>query len=163
MVNDISGGSFDNHMSKAIARLKVPFVMMHIQGTPKNMQINPHYNNVIEDVKNFFAIQLKKFKEIGVTENIILDPGFGFGKTLEHNYQLLRNLESFLEFGYPLMAGLSRKSMINKVLQTKPDEALTGTIALNVIALLNGTHILRVHDVKEAVQAIELVEFYRRI
>ncbi len=93
MVNDISGGSFDNHMSKAIARLKVPFVMMHIQGTPKNMQINPHYNNVIEDVKNFFAIQLKKFKEIGVTENIILDPGFGFGKTLEHNYQLLRNLE----------------------------------------------------------------------
>lgn len=163
MVNDISGGTFDNHMPKTIANLKTPFVMMHIQGTPQNMQVHPHYDNVIEDVKNFFAIQLKKFKEIGVTENIILDPGFGFGKTMEHNYQLLKNLNAFSDLGFPIMVGLSRKSMINKVLKTKPEEALNGTTVLNVISLMNGANILRVHDVKEAIQAIELVQFFKKI
>lgn len=162
MVNDISGGTFDNQMPKTIAHLKVPFVMMHIQGTPKIMQVNPHYDNVIEEVKNFFELQLNKFKEFGVTENIILDPGFGFGKTVEQNYLLLNNLSAFRDFGFPIMVGLSRKSMINKVLKIKPIEALNGTIILNTIALLNGANVLRVHDVKEAVQAIELVQFYKK-
>jgi len=162
MVNDISGGTFDNQMPKTIAHLKVPFVMMHIKGTPQNMQVDPHYDNVIEEVKNFFELQLNKFKEFGVTENIILDPGFGFGKTVEQNYLLLNNLSAFRDFGFPIMVGLSRKSMINKVLKIKPIEALNGTIILNTIALLNGANVLRVHDVKEAVQAIELVQFYKK-
>ncbi len=162
MVNDISGGTFDKQMPKTIAHLKVPFVMMHIQGTPQNMQVDPHYDNVVEEVKNFFELQLNKFKEIGVSENIILDPGFGFGKTMEHNYRLLNELKVFGDLGFPVMAGLSRKSMINKVLKIKPVEALNGTIILNTIALLNGAYVLRVHDVKEAVQAIELVQFYKK-
>lgn len=162
MVNDISGGMFDNRMPETIARLKVPFVMMHIKGTPQNMQVDPHYNNVVEEVKKFFELQLEKFNEIGVTENIILDPGFGFGKTVEQNYLLLNNLSAFRDFGFPIMVGLSRKSMINKVLKIKPIEALNGTIILNTIALLNGANVLRVHDVKEAVQAIELVQFYKK-
>jgi dihydropteroate synthase len=162
MVNDISGGTFDSRMPETIARLKVPFVMMHIQGTPQNMQVDPHYDNVVEEVKKFFELQLKKFKEIGVSENIILDPGFGFGKTMEHNYRLLRELKVLGDLGFPVMAGLSRKSMINKVLKIKPVEALIGTTILNTIALLNGANVLRVHDVKEAVQAIELVQFYKK-
>ncbi len=163
IVNDISGGTFDTKMPSIIAKLKVPFVMMHIQGTPQIMQKDPHYDNVVDDVKKFFELRIQEFKQSGITENIILDPGFGFGKTAEHNYRLLANLKAFQDHGFPVMVGLSRKSMINKVLNIKPEEALNGTTILNTLALLNGASILRVHDVKEAVEAIKLVEFYKEI
>lgn len=161
MINDISGGTFDELMPGTISKLKVPFVMMHIQGTPQNMQLNPRYINVVDEVMAFFIRQVKIFRSFGMNENIVLDPGFGFGKTVEHNYELLRNLDSFKGLGYPVMAGLSRKSMINKVLEIKPQDALNGTTALNVIALLNGADILRVHDVKEAMEAIKLMKKYK--
>jgi dihydropteroate synthase len=157
MINDISGGQFDEKMFEAIAELKLPYVMMHIKGTPATMQQNPVYDDVVIDLSAFFRHQLGKLAEFGVTENIILDPGFGFGKTVEHNYELLRRFSEFTALGYPLLAGLSRKSMINKVLGIKPENALNGTTVLNTIALLSGANILRVHDVKEAVEAIKLV------
>ena len=160
IINDISGGTFDEKMFGAVARLKAPYIIMHIKGTPKNMQINPHYKNVVKEIKDFFIRQLEKLATLGVTDNIVLDPGFGFGKTLEDNYKILSGLESFLELGHPVMAGVSRKSMINKVLKTGPAEALNGTPVLNTIALLNGANILRVHDVKEAKEAVRLVEAY---
>lgn len=162
MINDISGGTFDKKMLEVIAEYQVPYIMMHIHGTPKNMQQNPQYENVVNDIKLFFQQQLAIFKQLGVTSNIILDPGFGFGKTVEHNYKLLHHLRSFEELNCPLMAGISRKSMINKVLNTNPQNALNGTTILNTIALLNGANILRVHDVKEAAEAIRLVEFYNK-
>lgn len=161
IINDISGGTFDTNMFEVIAEQQVPYIMMHIQGTPKNMQQNPQYENVVNEIKLFFQHQLTKLKQLGVTKNIILDPGFGFGKTLEHNYELLYHLNSFKDLGYSIMAGVSRKSMINKVLKIKPQNALNGTTILNTIALLNGANILRVHDVKEAMEAIKLVEFYK--
>jgi dihydropteroate synthase len=130
---------------------------MHIQGRPGNMQLNPEYKNLIEDIKAFFAKQIQIFKELAF-DKIILDPGFGFGKTLEHNYSLLKNLKEFEDFGFPILAGLSRKSMINKVLSTLPSEALNGTTIVNTIALQNGAKILRVHDVKEAMEAIKIVD-----
>ena len=133
---------------------------MHIQGTPKSMQQNPQYDDVVNEIKLFFKQQLAKLAQLGVTNNIILDPGFGFGKTLEHNYKLLHHLNSFKELGHPILAGISRKSMINKILNTKPQSSLNGTTILNTIALMNGANILRVHDVKEASEAIKIVEFY---
>jgi dihydropteroate synthase len=160
IINDISGGTIDDKMFQTIADLEVPYVLMHIKGTPKNMQNDPQYVDVVQEVKYFFKKQLRKLKNIGVTDNIILDPGFGFGKTLENNYELLKDLSSFTDMGCPILAGISRKSMINKVLNKTPDEALNGTTALNTIALLNGANILRVHDVKEAVEVVRLVEFY---
>jgi dihydropteroate synthase len=162
IINDISGGTFDTNMFEVIAEQQVPYIMMHIQGTPKNMQQNPQYKNVVNEIKLFFQHQLTKLKQLGVTKNIILDPGFGFGKTLEHNYELLYHLNSFKDLGYSIMAGVSRKSMINKVLKIKPQNALNGTTILNTIALLNGANILRVHDVKEAAESIKLVEFYNQ-
>ncbi len=162
IINDISGGTFDTNMFEVIAEQQVPYIMMHIQGTPKNMQQNPQYENVVNEIKLFFQHQLTKLKQLGVTKNIILDPGFGFGKTLEHNYELLYHLNSFKDLGYSIMAGVSRKSMINKVLKIKPQNALNGTTILNTIALLNGVNILRVHDVKEAAESIKLVEFYNQ-
>ncbi|MCD4664947.1 MAG: dihydropteroate synthase [Bacteroidales bacterium] len=160
IVNDISGGTYDDKMFELIARYKVPYIMMHIKGMPKNMQENPQYENVVEEIKSFFTRQLKKLAKLGLTDNIILDPGFGFGKTSEHNFEILRNLNSFKRLGYPVLAGISRKSMINKVLITQPVEALNGTTVLNTIALLNGANILRVHDVKEAVEALKLMDAY---
>lgn len=161
IINDISGGSFDNKMFDVIAKYKVPYIMMHIQGTPKNMQQHPYYKNVVKEIKLFFEQQIAKLKLLGVAKNIIIDPGFGFGKTLEHNYQLLYHLKSFRELGFPILAGISRKSMINSLINTNPQDALNGTSVLNTIALLNGANILRVHDVKEAVEAIRLIEFYK--
>lgn len=160
IINDISGGTFDSKMFEVIAKYEVPYVIMHIQGTPKNMQQNPQYQNVVNDILGFFEQQIAKLKEIGITKNIIIDPGFGFGKSLEHNYELLHHLASFAEMGFPVLAGISRKSMINKLLKTKPQDALNGTTVLNTVALLNGANIIRAHDVKEAVEAIKLVEFY---
>jgi len=158
MINDISGGQFDDLMFATIAELQLPYVMMHIQGTPANMQESPAYNDVVREVNAFFKTQLSKLTLLGVTKNIILDPGFGFGKTVGHNYELLRRFSEFKKLGYPLLAGLSRKSMINKVLGIQADDALNGTAVLNTIALLNGANILRVHDVKEAVEAINLLK-----
>jgi dihydropteroate synthase len=158
MINDISGGRFDELMFETVAEIKLPYVMMHIQGTPATMQQNPVYNDVADEVNEFLKNQISKLAGLGVTENIILDPGFGFGKTVEHNYELLRRFSEFKNLGYPLLAGLSRKSMINKVLEINPEQALNGTSVLNTIALLNGANILRVHDVKEAVEAVKLVE-----
>ncbi len=163
IINDISGGVFDPEMFTTIAQLKVPYILMHIKGTPKNMQQNPQYSDVVKEIAMFLKQQLFKLKELGVTENIILDPGFGFGKSLEDNYSLLRDLSSFKDFGCPLLVGISRKSMINKVLGAKPSEALNGTTVIHTLALLNGASILRVHDVKEAVEAVKLMEVYKEI
>lgn len=159
MVNDISAGTLDANMFKTIAQLQVPYIMMHMQGTPQNMQDAPMYDDVVNEVYTFLAERVRVAKEEGI-EQIIIDPGFGFGKTVEHNFLLLQHFHRFCEMGIPVLAGLSRKSMINKVLKTKPENALTGTIALNTIALLQGANIIRVHDVKEAKQVIKLMHQY---
>jgi len=157
IINDISGGNFDSNMFETVAKLNVPYVLMHIQGTPKDMQSEPHYDNVVTEVYEYISEKVSRLRALGM-EKIIIDPGFGFGKTVEHNYALLKNLEKFKSLGLPILVGISRKSMINKVLKTKPENALTGTIVLNTIALLNSANILRVHDVKEAKQVIQLVQ-----
>jgi dihydropteroate synthase len=153
IINDISGGTLDEKMFETVAELNVPYVLMHIKGTPETMQQNPEYENVVEEVKHFFEERIAKLHALGVKQ-IILDPGFGFGKTLEHNYQLLNSLDVFVEMGYPVLAGLSRKSMITKLYGGEKKEALTGTIEVNKIALQKGAKILRVHDVKEAMELI---------
>ncbi len=162
MINDISGGNFDKKMFPTIAALKVPYVLMHIHGTPENMQNNPLSENITSIVRAFFAEKILALQSLGV-EDIILDPGFGFGKTLESNYELLAGMASTRIDSLPLLAGVSRKSMINKVLSTTPTEALNGTSVVNTLALLNGANLLRVHDVKEAREAIEVVYYYRNI
>jgi dihydropteroate synthase len=155
MVNDIFGGTFDNNMLDLVARRNIPYILMHMQGTPDNMQINPHYKDVKAEVHDFFAARIKNLPE--GFDKVVLDPGFGFGKKVEDNFTLLNGFESFRSFGFPLLAGLSRKSMINRTLQIKPAEALNGTTVLNTIALLKGANILRVHDVREATEAIRLI------
>lgn len=156
IINDVSGGSIDNELFKTVGTLNVPYILMHIKGTPQDMQQNPIYHNVVEEVKSYFKEKISQLKANGVT-NIILDPGFGFGKTVEHNYELLQNLEEFNTFELPILIGISRKSMITKVLNNTPEEALNGTTALNTIALQKGANILRVHDVKEAKECVDLV------
>ena len=156
IINDISGGMFDSKIFETVADLNVPYIMMHIKGTPENMQLNPNYSDIVKEIIFFFSQQIDKLKKIGVND-VIIDPGFGFGKTLENNYELLKKLDNFKIFELPLLVGFSRKSMINKVLNTKPYEALTGTTVLNTIALMNGANILRVHDVKPAVETIKIV------
>lgn len=157
LINDISGGTFDPDMYTTIAELQVPYIVMHIQGTPATMQQNPDYQNVTKEVIRWIADKLSILRQKGVTD-VIADPGFGFGKTTEHNYTLLRELDFFRILGVPLLIGISRKSMIWKPLDIKPDDSLTGTIALNYQALMNGADILRVHDVKEAVETIRIFE-----
>lgn len=151
IINDISGGEADKEMFNVVAELNVPYILMHMQGTPRTMQINPVYNDVVADILMWFGERIFKLRTMGV-KDIILDPGFGFGKTVEHNFELLRRLGEFKIAGLPIMVGLSRKSMIWKTLGVKPEDALNGTTALNMAALINGADILRVHDVKEAVQ-----------
>ena len=160
IINDISGGNLDSLMFKTVADLNIPYILMHIQGKPKTMQNNPKYLNVVEEVKKDFESKITQLINLGFNK-IILDPGFGFGKSLENNYQLLKSLNIFSSFNYPVLAGVSRKSMINRVIGTNPVTALNGTTVLNTIALQNGASILRVHDAFEAKQAIELVEFYK--
>lgn len=162
MINDISGGNADAEMFKTVARMQLPYVLMHMQGTPKTMQVNPSYADVVSEVRLFFEEKSETLKGLGF-KKIILDPGFGFGKTLEHNFQLLKQLKVFSDLGYPVLAGLSRKSMINAVLGTNPVTALNGTSVLNSIALMNGASLLRVHDVQEARQAIELISYYQKL
>lgn len=161
MINDISGGQMDQQMFGTIASLKVAYVLMHIKGTPQTMQQNPQYNDVVGEVYDFFEQNLNRIRNAGVKTPVILDPGFGFGKTLEHNYLLLQALPHFKTLGCPILAGVSRKSMVNRVLKTKPENALNGTTVLNTISLLQGADILRVHDVTEAIEAVKLVQTYR--
>jgi len=160
IINDISVGNLDPQMFEIVAKLGIPYVLMHMQGTPQTMQQNPNYTNVVSEIKTEFEEKILAFKKLNF-HKLILDVGFGFGKTTQHNYQLLKQLNKFNGLGFPILAGLSRKGMINKVINTNPVTALNGTTVLNTIALLNGANILRVHDVTEAKQVIELVEFYK--
>jgi dihydropteroate synthase len=157
IINDISAGHMDPVMFETIAKLSVPYIMMHMQGTPQDMQMNPHYDNLLKEVFLYFAERVQKLRDLGV-KDIIIDPGFGFGKTLEHNYELMNYLDEFRIFELPLLVGISRKSMIYKLLGTTPEEALNGTTVLNTLALMKGANILRVHDVKAAKEAVTLVE-----
>lgn len=157
IINDISGGKMDAQMFETVAKLQVPYIMMHMQGTPQNMQQNPQYENVVTEVVSFFAEQLFKLRQLKVND-VIIDVGFGFGKTLNQNYELLKRLSMFKRLNAPILTGVSRKSMLYKLLGITPQEALSATTVANTIALLNGTHILRVHDVKEAVEAVKIVE-----
>jgi len=147
----------DEQMFTTIAKLQVPYILMHIQGTPQTMQKNPQYKNVTQQVINFFKERISELNGLGVTK-IIIDPGFGFGKTVAHNYQLLNELETFNTLNVPVLVGVSRKSMIYKPLNVSADEALNGTTVINTIALMKGAKVLRVHDVKEAKQAVMLVD-----
>ncbi len=155
IVNDISGGTLDSKMFETIGKMRVPYILSHINGTPRDMQKNPHYNDIIKDISTFFGEKVKRLTKLGVLD-IIIDPGFGFGKTLEHNYELLNRLDSFKVFQLPVMVGLSRKSMIWRSLESSPEKALNGTTVANTLALMGGADILRVHDVKEAVEAVAI-------
>jgi dihydropteroate synthase len=155
MINDVSAGNMDNKMLKTISQLDVTYILMHMQGVPSNMQQRPYYQNVIEDIIDFFRDKIKELNAMGF-DDIILDPGLGFGKTISHNYRIIKNLRAFAVMGYPVLVGLSRKSMITKVLNLPSEKALNGTTVMNTIALMNGARILRVHDVKEAVEAAAL-------
>lgn len=159
IVNDISAGSLDEAMISTVASLQVPYVLMHMQGTPQDMQQSPHYDDVTKTVLDFFIQKIDELKKMGLYD-IIVDPGFGFGKTISHNFKLLQSLSVFNLLGKPLLVGISRKSTIYKTLHIIAEEALNGTTVLNTIGLLNGAHILRVHDVKEAKQAINLITAY---
>lgn len=156
IINDISGGMMDRQMFRTVARLGVPYILMHMQGTPDTMQQAPHYENLRREVMLYFAERIDRLCQMGA-KDIIVDPGFGFGKTLEHNYELFHHLDDFNLFNLPLLVGISRKSMIYKLLGGTPQTSLNGTTVLNTIALMKGVHILRVHDVKEAVEAKRIV------
>jgi dihydropteroate synthase len=156
IVNDVSAGSMDADLLPTVARLKVPYVLMHMKGHPQTMQLNPAYGNVVTEVFDFLNRKMNECIQAGI-KDIIVDPGFGFGKTIRHNFELLKQLSYFQQLQKPLMVGLSRKGTIYKTLQTTPEEALNGTTVLHTIALLHGASILRVHDVKEAVEAVKLV------
>ena len=157
IINDISAGQMDEEMFPTIAKLGVPYIIMHMKGTPQDMQVSPKYDHFLKEIFYYFSEKVQKLRDLGV-KDIIIDPGFGFGKTLEHNYELMNHLEEFSLFELPLLVGVSRKSMIYKLLGTTPEEALNGTTALHTIALLKGANILRVHDVKEAVESIKIVQ-----
>lgn len=156
IINDISAGSIDMNMISVAAGLQVPYILMHMQGTPQTMQRSPHYENVTREVLDFFIAKTEELKKAGI-KDIIIDPGFGFGKTIAHNFELLRNLDLFKMLNRPLLVGISRKSTIYKTLDITVDQALNGTTVLNTIGLMNGASIIRVHDVKEASEAIKLV------
>jgi dihydropteroate synthase len=157
IVNDISGGMLDKDMFATVAKLGIPYILMHMQGTPQNMQQNPHYDDVVKEVFMYFAEKVQRLRDLGV-KDIILDPGYGFGKTVEHNYELMNHQEELLEFELPLLVGISRKSMIYKALGITADEALNGTSVLNTISLLKGANILRVHDVATCVEVVNLIQ-----
>ena len=161
IINDIAAGEMDAGMFRTVAELNVPYIMMHMQGTPQNMQQHPHYDNLLKEVFQYFARKVQQLRDLGV-KDIILDPGFGFGKTLEHNYELLAHLEEFRIFELPLLVGVSRKSMIYRLLGNTPQEALNGTTVIDTICLLKGADIIRVHDVKEAVETVKIVEAMRK-
>lgn len=155
MINDISAGNLDNKMHEVVAKLKCPYILMHMQGDPRTMQDNPSYRHITQDIVKFFSERLPKLHDMGIHDTIV-DVGFGFGKTLEHNYQLLRELHAFQLLGRPILTGISRKSMVYKALNNTAEESLNGSTALHMAALLQGSNILRVHDVKEAQETITL-------
>ena len=156
IVNDISGGKMDDNMFETVAKLQVPYILMHMLGTPQNMQKNPIYTNVTQEIITFFAAQIQKLHQLKLND-IIIDVGFGFGKTTTHNFEILKNLELFKSLDTPILAGVSRKSMLYKTLDISAKEALNATTSANTIALLNGANMLRVHDVKEAIEAVKIV------
>lgn len=158
IINDISAGNLDLEMFDIVTDLNVPYIMMHMQGTPQTMQDNPHYDCIEKEVANYFLNKVKTLQQKGLSK-IIIDPGFGFGKTLEHNYQLLNNLEELHTLELPLLVGISRKSMVYKVLETDAKNSLNGTTAIHALCLSKGASILRVHDVKEAVECVKLINF----
>jgi dihydropteroate synthase len=159
LVNDISAGSIDATMFENVAALKIPYILMHMQGRPETMQQNPQYADVVQDVLQFMADKVNRLRQLGVRD-ILVDPGFGFGKTLEQNYALLRHLYEFVLMDIPVLAGVSRKSMVTRLLDISAAEALNGTTALNMLALMQGASILRVHDAAEAAQCIQVYEAY---
>lgn len=160
-VNDISAGVFDENMFSTVARLNIPYILMHMQGIPETMQQNPVYENPMNELIRFFSVQTGRLRSAGV-KDIIIDPGFGFGKTTAHNYEILRRMKDLEIFEMPILAGVSRKSMICKLLETDPQNALNGTTAVNTLALANGADIIRVHDVKEAVECVKIVQMYQQ-
>lgn len=161
MINDISGGTLDEQMPEVMGRLKLPYVMMHMRGTPATMSKLTDYENVFREVVHSLSVQLEKFRRHDV-HDIIIDPGFGFAKNLEQNYQLMTRLSELKLFGLPIMVGVSRKSMVTRLLEVKPEEALNGTSVLNTFAILNGADLLRVHDVREAVEAVKILTLIQK-
>lgn len=155
MINDISAGNYDAQMMQTVADLGVPYVMMHMQGLPSDMQLNPRYDEVVMDILKYFVKKVHLAKSLGI-KDIIIDPGFGFGKSIDHNYELMGSLEQFLMFDCPVLVGISRKSMIHKLLNIEASEALNGSTALHMFALQKGAKILRVHDVKEAMECVKI-------
>ena len=161
MINDVYAGRHDPDMFKTMASLGVPYIMMHMKGEPASMQDSPEYSDILAEIAYFFEHRIDKAREAGI-RSIIIDPGFGFGKTVEHNYRLLAGLERLLSSGLPMLVGFSRKSMIYKPLEKKPEDALNGTTVLNTVSLLKGASILRVHDVTEAIEAVRLISLLTR-
>ncbi len=159
IINDISAGNMDERMFETVSELQVPYIMMHMKGNPETMQDNPTYENVMKEILDFFVEKLAKLRLLGV-HDVILDPGYGFGKTIDQNYQILKNQHVFKLFDLPILTGVSRKSMIWKMLEINPEEALNGSTALHMLALQQGASILRVHDVKAAKECVKLWEFY---
>ncbi len=162
IINDISGGNIDSDMFGTVAKLNVPYILMHTRGTPQTMMQMTDYDDIVSDILKYFANKIESLRQLGFVSDIVLDLGFGFAKTTEQNYRLLANQKIFECFGLPILSGVSRKSMINRVLDTTPQDALNGTTVTNTLALLNGADILRVHDVREAVEAIKIVEYYKK-
>ena len=156
MINDISAGNLDSNMFKTVSKLDVPYILMHMRGSPKNMMNNTNYDNILNEIKNYFSERISKAKLEGVND-IIIDPGFGFSKTKEQNYKLMNRLEVLKEFKTPIVVGISRKSMIYKTLDTTPDKALNGSTILHTISLLKGANILRTHDVLEAMECVKII------
>jgi len=161
IINDISAGEYDKKMFETVANHNVPYIMMHMKGDSLTMQNNPSYNNVVEEIMLFFQTKINKLNEMDFNQ-IIIDPGFGFGKTLEHNYEILKNLKKFQKFKLPVLVGASRKSMIYKLLNGTAEQALNGTSVVNTFSLLNGASILRVHDVKEATECVKIVNLIKK-
>lgn len=156
IINDISGGNLDSNMFKTVSKLDVPYILMHMRGSPKNMMNNTNYDDILNEIKNYFSERISKARSEGVND-IIIDPGFGFSKTKEQNYKLMNRLEFLKEFKTPIVVGISRKSMIYKTLDTTPDKALNGSTILHTISLLKGANILRTHDVIEAVECVKII------
>ena len=162
IINDIAAGMMDEQMFPTVAQLGVPYIMMHMQGTPQDMQKNPHYDNIVKEILYYFSEKVQRLRDLGA-KDLILDPGFGFGKTVAHNYELMEHMEEFSVFELPILVGISRKSMIYKLLGGGPENALNGTSVLDTVALLKGANILRVHDVKEAVEAVKIITMLKGI
>jgi len=157
IINDISGGELDSQMFETVAALGVPYILMHMKGNPQTMQVEPHYDDLLTEVLQYFGRKVQQLHELGV-KDVILDPGFGFAKTLDHNYELMNRMEDLKVLELPMLVGISRKSMIYRLLGGTPESALNGTSVLNTLALLKGASILRVHDVKEAVEVVQIVK-----